>query len=271
LPERDLPHSPQLIADHALLCAAVRDAGALALGYFQTDLKHWDKGKDDPVSEADHAVNDLLHARLQGTRPDYGWLSEETEDDPTRLTCDHVWVIDPIDGTRAFIKGKPHFTICAALVQKGAPVCAAVFNPATDEFFEATRGGGATLNGVPISPSTRDEIAGCRMAAFAPMFKHPAWPEPWPEMEMVDRNSVAYRLVLVANGYVDACLALNRKNDWDLAAADLIVREAGGRITTHDGATLVYNKPFTKHRSLLAAGPDLYNVLFDKVGQITLP
>ena len=222
MPERDLPHSPQLIADHALLCAAVRDAGALALGYFQTDLKHWDKGKDDPVSEADHAVNDLLHARLQGTRPDYGWLSEETEDDPTRLTCDHVWVIDPIDGTRAFIKGKPHFTICAALVQKGAPVCAAVFNPAT-------------------------------------------------EMEMVDRNSVAYRLVLVANGYVDACLALNRKNDWDLAAADLIVREAGGRITTHDGATLVYNKPFTKHRSLLAAGPNLYNVLFDKVGQITLP
>lgn len=88
---------------------------------------------------------------------------------------------------------------------------------------------------------------------------------------MVDRNSVAYRLVLVANGYVDACLALNRKNDWDLAAADLIVREAGGRITTHDGATLVYNKPFTKHRSLLAAGPNLYNVLFDKVGQITLP
>lgn len=271
MPGPDAPLPFNLQDDHTLLCAAVRDAGALALQYFQTDLKHWDKGKDDPVSEADHAVNDLLHARLQGGRPAYGWLSEETEDDQARLTCERVWVIDPIDGTRAFIKGRPHFTICAALVQNGQPISAAVFNPATDEFFEATQDGGARLNGDAIVPSARDAIEGCRMAAFAPMFKHPAWPEPWPDMEIVDRNSVAYRLVLVANGYVDACLALNRKNDWDLAAADLIVREAGGRITTHDGARLVYNKPFTKHRSLLAAGPSLYDVLFRKVGQITLP
>jgi len=253
------------------MCSAVRDAGALALSYFQTDVKQWDKGVDDPVSEADHAVNDLLFERLQIPRPNYGWLSEETDDDPVRLERDFVWVVDPIDGTRAFLKGKPHFTICVALVFKGEPVCAAVFNPATDEFFEAILDGGARLNDETISPSERKDIAGCRMAAFGPMFKHKAWPEVWPEMEIVDRNSVAYRIVLVANGFVDACMALNSKNDWDLAAADLIVREAGGRMTTHDGRRFVYNKSFTKHRSLLVSGRTLYSALFDRVGKLTLP
>lgn len=261
----------RLAEDFALLTDTVREAGALALSYFKTDLKQWDKGSDDPVSEADIAVNDLLHKRLAAARPGYGWLSEETEDDAARLDKDLVWVVDPIDGTRAFLKGRPHFTVCAALVHKGRPVCAAVFNPATDEFFEASLDGGAYLNGETITPSKRADIEGCRMAAFAPMFKHPAWPAPWPDMEIVDRNSVAYRIVLVASGEVDACLALNRKNDWDLAAADLILREAGGKFTTHDGRALVYNKSFTKHRSLLAAGPALYKALFAKVGEISLP
>lgn len=271
MPELEPSSLPDLQSDHQLLCAAVRDAGALALTYYQRDIKQWDKSDDTPVSEADHAVNALLHEKLQGGRHDYGWLSEETEDDPVRLERDFVWVVDPIDGTRAFLKGRPHFTICVALVYKGAPISAAVFNPASDEFFEAFLGGGAHLNGAPISPSSRREVSGCRMAAFAPMFKHPAWPAPWPEMEMISRNSVAYRLVLVANGYVDASMALNSKSDWDLAAADLIVREAGGRMTTHDGRPFVYNKSFTKHRSLVAAGPALYDALFERVGGLTLP
>lgn len=271
MPELDPSLLPELQTDHKLLCAAVREAGALALTYYQRDIKQWDKSDDTPVSEADHAVNALLHEKLQGDRPDYGWLSEETDDDPVRLERDFVWVVDPIDGTRAFLKGRPHFTICVALVYKGEPISAAVFNPASGEFFEAHLGGGALLNGEPISPSTRREVSGCRMAAFAPMFKHPAWPEPWPEMEMISRNSVAYRLVLVANGFVDASMALNSKSDWDLAAADLIVREAGGRMTTHDGRPFVYNKSFTKHRSLVAAGPALYDALFERVGRLTLP
>jgi len=269
VPEALVPE--QVAADHEQLCEAVREAGALALSYYQTDVKQWDKGKNDPVSEADHAVNDLLFDRLQKSRPDYGWLSEETDDDPVRLERDFVWVVDPIDGTRAFLKGKPHFTICVALVYQGKPICAAVFNPATNEFFEAIIDGGARLNGQAIAPSKTRRIPGCRMAAFGPMFKHKAWPDPWPEMEIVDRNSVAYRIVLVANGFVDACLALNSKNDWDLAAADLIVREAGGHMTTHDGRRFVYNKSFTKHRSLLVAGPNLYPVLFERVGALTLP
>lgn len=254
-----------------LMVAAVREAGALALGYYRTDLKKWMKSGDSVVTEADIAVNDLLHARLAVRRPDYGWLSEETEDDPARLACARVWVVDPIDGTRAFAKGKPHFVLSVALVEDGVPVLGVLFNPATDEFFEAAAGGGARLNGILIAVGDRTEIEGCRMAAHGPMFKHPAWPEPWPDMEIIERNSVAYRIALVACNAADAALALNAKNDWDLAAADLILHEAGGRLTSHDGRRLVYNRELPRHRSLIAAGPRLYEALYARVGKLALP
>ncbi len=263
--------SPSREADRKLMVEAVREAGALALGYYRTDLKKWMKSGDSVVTEADIAVNDLLHARLAASRPDYGWLSEETEDDPARLARARVWVVDPIDGTRAFAKGKPHFVHSVALVEDGVPVLGVLFNPATDEFFEAAAGGGATLNGVPIAVGDRAEIEGCRMAAHGPMFKHPAWPEPWPDMEIIERNSVAYRIALVACNAADAALALNAKNDWDLAAADLVLHEAGGRLTSHDGKRLVYNRELPRHRSLIAAGPRLYEALYARVGKLALP
>jgi myo-inositol-1(or 4)-monophosphatase len=257
-------------ADHALAVAAVHEAGRLALRYYQTDVKQWQKSGDTVVTEADIAVNDLLQRRLADARPHYGWLSEETEDDPARLTRQRVWVVDPIDGTRAFAAGTPHFCICVALVEAGRPLSAVLFNPASDEFFEATAGGGARCNGQAIAVSTREEIAGCRMAAYGPMFKHPAWREPWPAMDVLQRDSVAYRLALVACGQADAAFGLNTKNDWDLAAADLIVQEAGGIVTSHDGAPLVYNRETVRHRSFLAAGPRLYDALFARIGQVKL-
>jgi myo-inositol-1(or 4)-monophosphatase len=250
---------------------AVRAGGATALSFYQTKLKTWMKTGDSIVTEADIAVNDLLHEHLALARPRYGWLSEETEDDPTRLSCSRVWVVDPIDGTRAFAKSKPHFVISVALVEDGRPVLGALFNPATGEFFEATLGGGATLNGQPIHVGDRATIEGCRMAAYGPMFKHPAWTEAWPEMEIIERNSVAYRIALVACNAADAALALNSKNDWDLAAADLILSEAGGRLTTHNGTALIYNRELPRHRSLLAAGPRLHEALLARVGPLTLP
>lgn len=251
---------------------AAREAGAVAMRFFLTDHKQWSKAHDNtPVTEADIEVNDLLHKRLGTARPSYGWLSEETEDDSSRLTQERVWVVDPIDGTRAFAKGKPHFVISVALVEEGRPVLGVLFNPATDEFFEAKEGHGAFLNGAPIHVSGASTIEGCRMAAFAPMFKHPAWSEPWPEMEILERNSVAYRVALVASGAADAALALNGKSDWDLAAADIILHEAGGRMTAHDGTTFYYNRHSTRHPSLLAAGPALHEAIFAKVGAIRLP
>lgn len=257
--------------DRALLNAATRKAGEIALTYYQTKLKTWMKDGDSIVTEADIAVNEHLHQSLVSPRADYGWLSEETEDDATRLTRQRLWVVDPIDGTRAFAKGKPHFTISVALVEDGRPVLAALFNPATDEFFEAEVGKGASLNGDIISVGHRSDIVGARMAAHGPMFKHPAWPKPWPEMEIIERNSVAYRIALVACDQADAAMALNTKNDWDLAAADLILWEAGGKLTSHDGNILVYNKEIPRHRSLLAAGPEMHEALSERVGSLTLP
>jgi myo-inositol-1(or 4)-monophosphatase len=256
--------------DQALLIAAVREAGAIAMKHFGTDVRTWEKPGGTPVSDADMAVNQHLHRRLGAARPDYGWLSEETEDDPTRLARRRVWVVDPIDGTKAFLAGTPHFCHAVALVEDGNPILAALFNPAVDEFYEASVGQGARLNGNPIRVSDRSELEGCRMAAFEPMFRSPRWPQPWPPMNMIDRNSVAYRLALVASGAVDAALALNSKNDWDLAAADLIVHEAGGRVTSHEGHALTYNTERATHRSLIAAGPAMHDALFARVGQLKL-
>ncbi|HEY0301861.1 MAG TPA: 3'(2'),5'-bisphosphate nucleotidase CysQ, partial [Rhizomicrobium sp.] len=212
---------------------------------------------------------------LRAARPDYGWLSEETEDDPARLTAKTVFVVDPIDGTIGFIKGKPHFTICAGVVRDGEPVAGAVYNPITEECFTAFKGGGATLNGTPIHVSDRAEIEGCRMLADRQMLGHAAWNtlpnRPWPPMEIESRSSIAYRAVLVAAGQFDAMLALSSKRDWDLAAAQIVVTEAGGLITTHTGAALRYNRESTLHPSVVAAGPKLHARLMERVSHIHLP
>ena len=136
--------------DAALLTDTVRQAGALALSLFRTELKNWTKGASSPVSEADIAVNDLVEKRLRSATPDYGWLSEESVDDDARLGKPLVWIVDPIDGTRAYLAGREDWCVSVALVAGSTPVLAAVFAPATDEFFFAMRGQGTTLNARPV-------------------------------------------------------------------------------------------------------------------------
>lgn len=264
-------HGNAIADDLALLRQAVREGGALALSFYKGDFRSWTKGANDPVTEADLEVNDLLRDRLRGARPDYGWLSEETEDDKSRLTASKFWVVDPIDGTRAFAKGKPHFAISAALVSGGVPLIGIVFNPATDEFFEAARGRGAWLNGQSIRVGTRREIEGCRMVAHPPMFKHKAWPERWPPMDFIERNSVAYRIALVACGAADAVIAMSAKNDWDLAAAHLILEEAGGLLTAHDGGEIRYDGASTRQASLVGANPLLHAEIMARTALLRLP
>src|ERR1700755_1084819 len=139
--------SPQILSrDAELLKDTVREAGALALSLFRTELKNWTKGASSPVSEADIAVNDLLEARLREATPDYGWLAEERVDDGQRLGKKLVWIVDPIDGTRGYLAGREDWCVSVALVADDTPVLAAVFAPVTDEFFFAVHGQGATLN-----------------------------------------------------------------------------------------------------------------------------
>src|SRR6201994_1437854 len=155
--------------DSALLVAAVREAGALAHSLFRTDLKNWTKGASSPVSEADIAVNDLLEQRLRTATPDYGWLSEESADDDARLGKPFVWIVDPIDGTRGYLAGREDWCVSVALVEDAAPVLAAVFAPASDEFFFAMRGQGATLNGVPLHAAPGTALDFSRVAGPKPL------------------------------------------------------------------------------------------------------
>lgn len=242
---------------------AVRAAGVLALEYYGQAPKNWLKDNNTPVSEADLAVNELLQTKLCQVRPDYGWLSEESQDTPERLNRERVWVVDPIDGTRAFLQNKPHWTISVALVEAGRPIMAAVYNPVENEFFEAQAGGQALLNNAPISVSKTQSLAGCKILAHGHIFKRDIWPKPWPALEVDMRNSMAYRLCLVAQGRFDVALALSAKSDWDLAAADLIVAQAGGSVTGEGGKSLLYNQPKSRHKPVLAAGPHLHNELLE--------
>ena len=267
--------APDKAADLALLESTVREAGAIARGFFGGDYKRWNKAKGSPVTEADLAVDRFLNERLRAARPDYGWLSEETDDDPARLDAESVFVVDPIDGTVAFLKNHPHFTICAAVVHEGRPVSGVVYNPIREECFVAHDGGGAFCNGHPVRVTARSEVEGCRMLADKAMLTHAAWNTPpnipWPPMEIETRSSIAYRMVLVAEGEFDAMLALSAKRDWDLAAADIVLAEAGGVVTAHDGSVLRYNQRDAVQTSVVGAGPALHARLMERVSHIKLP
>ncbi len=258
-------------ADRKLLTHAVREAGAIAKAAFGHNPKTWEKSKGNPVTETDLAVNVHLHERLLEARPDYGWLSEESADDPERLAKTRVLIIDPIDGTLAFIKHKPEFTICAAVAENGHPVAAAIFNPITDEMFSAALNAGATLNGVAISVTHTAVLEGSRMLVAKDVIRHPAWPLAWPAMNVSNRSSIAYRMALVACGQVDSMMSLSSKHEWDIAAGDLIVREAGGRVTSHTGKDLIYNQPIPRLRSVICAGPEMHDAILERTRDIKLP
>jgi myo-inositol-1(or 4)-monophosphatase len=243
-----------IIAEHgALLADAVREAGALAFSLFRTELRNWIKGASSPVCEADIAVNELLEKRLRGATPEYGWLSEESADDRGRFTHRLVWVVDPIDGTRHYIAGKEDWCVSVALVENGSPLLAALFAPVYDEFFFAARGNGASCNGKPLHATSGTALDFSRVAG------------PKPLVERLRRSpgditlhprigSLALRLTRVADGKLDAAFAGGNSHDWDLAAADLIVHEAGGSMTALSGEAISYNRRDVTHGLLVAAG-----------------
>jgi len=241
--------------DALLLRNTVREAGALALSLFRTELKNWTKGASSPVSEADIAVNELISGRLRSATPHYGWLSEESIDDEQRLAKKRVWIVDPIDGTRGYLAGREDWCISVALVEGTRPVLAAVFAPASDEFFFAERGQGTLLNGTPVDamPGTAIDIS--RVAGPKPLIERLVRSSdeisPHPRIA-----SLALRLCRVAHGWLDVAFAGGQSRDWDLAAADLIVQEANGKMTSLSGEAIQYNRREVTHGMLMAAGRD---------------
>ena len=229
----------------------MRVAGELALNTFRGDLKHWTKAGDSPISEADMAVDALLKDRL--AMPGVGWLSEETEDDPARLETRRVWIADPIDGTRAYIAGLPDWSIAVSLVEDGRPILGCVFAPVTEELFFAEAGKGATRNGTKIAVSDSPELSGARLNG--PRRAMEELQKMQPDLQILPRiHSLALRFCRVAQGELDGAYAGGNSKDWDLAAADLLVHEAGGLLTSLAGKTVLYNRTEPVHVPLVAAG-----------------
>ena len=256
--------------DAALLTDTVREAGALALSLFRTELKNWTKGTSSPVSEADIRVNDLLESRLRAATPDYGWLSEESVDDEARLGKRLTWIVDPIDGTRGYLAGREDWCVSVALVEDATPLLAAVFVPASDEFFFATRGRGARRNDVALSASPGAELDFSRVAGPKPLVERLSRSSG--EIVLHPRiGSLALRLCRVAQGSLDAAFAGGQSRDWDLAAADLIVHEANGRLTALSGDAITYNRREVTHGVLVAAGRDRHASIVEHFRNRPLP
>jgi myo-inositol-1(or 4)-monophosphatase len=243
----------------------MREAGELARTTASGPFKRWTKGEDkSPVSEGDVAVNELLHARLPQLAPAADWISEETEDVPGARAAPLAWIVDPIDGTRAYLAGRADWTVSVALVEHGLPILAALYAPVTDEMFLAMRGEGATLNNVRLHAKPGDELAGARIAGPKRTLERIAGLQPGVLLEP-KVFSLALRLARVAQGEFDAAFASKGGHDWDLAAADLLVHEAGGVLTDFVGRPLSYNRPALVHGALIAAGPARHGALVDLV------
>jgi myo-inositol-1(or 4)-monophosphatase len=259
LPETDLD----------LLTAAAKEAGRIATRYSGKTAKTWHKPDDlGPVTEADLAVNDMLHATLGGARPDYGWLSEESEDNETRLTQNKVFIIDPIDGTRSFIEGADTWAHSLAIAENGVVTAAAVYLPLKGKLYSAAAGRGAFLNGAPIKASDRSDLSGATMIAAKPNFHPTNWRgQKVPDVKRAYRPSLAYRLSLVAEGRFDAMLTLRDSWEWDIAAGDLILREAGAITSDKRGAALRFNNPFPQVKGVVAAAPALHADLAGRLAQ----
>jgi len=248
-------HDETLTRDADLLKDTMREAGGLALSLFRTELRNWTKGASSPVSEADIAVNDLLERRLRAATPDYGWLSEESADDERRLAKRLVWIVDPIDGTRGYLAGREDWCVSVALVEGASPVLGAVFAPASDEFFFAARGQGATRNDIPLVTTSGTVLDFARVAGPKPLVER-LKSSPGDVALHPRIASLALRLCRVAQGSLDAAFAGGQSRDWDLAAANLIVQEANGMMTALSGDAILYNRREVAHGVLVAAGCD---------------
>nr|WP_256478381.1 3'(2'),5'-bisphosphate nucleotidase CysQ [Notoacmeibacter sp. MSK16QG-6] len=242
---------PALADDLALIREAAAEGGRIALAHFGSDPDVWSKENDSPVSEADLEVDHFLRTTLLAARPDYGWLSEETEDDPARLSKRRCFVVDPIDGTRAFLAGKTTWCVSIAIVEGGVPLTGVLDCPALDEMFEATAGQGAFRNGTRL----RDRRDTDKLSIAGPANLVRGLPPHLAEANGFQGHipSLAYRIAMVADGRLDATFIKPNAHDWDIAAAMLLLTETDGRLLQPDGDDVRVGQPAPKHGPLLAS------------------
>jgi myo-inositol-1(or 4)-monophosphatase len=237
---------------------AARAAGAVVRGWYDGTYTVRQKGKDNPVTEADMEANRTIHDIVLGAFPDDGWLSEETRDSAERLSKRRVWIVDPLDGTKEFINHIPEFCVCVGLVEDGIPVVGVECNPVRDELFAAARGGGTTLNGEPVRVSSQADLATARMLTSRSEVDRGEWKEFESELQLELTGSVAYKLALIAAGQADATFSLTPKNEWDVCAGAALISEAGGRFTDRFGQPRTFNQKETRLSGIIACNGQLY-------------
>lgn len=232
------------------LADIVREAGALAASKFgSVDLKSWTKTGNSPVTESDIAVDKFLRERLTRLVPEAAWLSEESDDDRVRLGASRLWIVDPIDGTRAYVGGLTDWSVSVALVEDGRPVLGCIYAPMEDGLYLAASGEGTTRDDLAIFANT--DAAPPQVAGPKPMIAE--LEKSIPDLVAVPKvHSLALRLARVGAGRLDVAFASINSHDWDLAAADLIVHEAGGVLGTLDGKLTTYNSDEARHSALIA-------------------
>lgn len=254
-------------ADLILLEQAARKAGELALTYWGGTFQHWDKPQDaGPVTEADLAVNDLLHDILTSARPTYGWLSEETQDDAVRLTKERCFIVDPIDGTRSFMAGEKTWSHSIAVVENGQVIAGVVYLPAQDVMYRAARGQGAFVGDVQMQVQSVKNVQNARILANRAVMTSGHWVNgSAPSFDRHHRPSLAYRMAAVAEGKFDGMITLRPTWEWDVAAGVLMVEEAGGCVCDRTGSAVIFNNPTPQSKGLIATSATLRDQFLEKL------
>jgi myo-inositol-1(or 4)-monophosphatase len=239
--------------------AAAREAGQVAMARWRGEFAHWDKVPGEVVCDLDLELDALLIERLGGIDPEAGWLSEETVDSAERLLVPRVWVVDPIDGTRDFVRGRRGWSVSVALVEGGRSIIGVLDAPARAEHWAAAHGEGATLNGAPIRASTRTALSGARVPADV-------LPRADSDLVMVEKpNSIALRMAMVASGEADLLAAMRWGHEWDIAAAALIAEEAGATVTDALGRKLRFNSTKGEMFGVLACAPGIHGAAVERL------
>ncbi len=220
-----------------------------------------EKSRGNPVTTADLEADRKLKEILLGGFPEYGWLSEETADDGDRLVRQRVWIVDPLDGTKEFIKGVPEFVVAIALAESGVPVLGVTYNPISRELFWGVRGFGCHLDDAPVRVSGTTQLANATVLASRSEIARGEWKPFEGLVKAREMGSVAYKLALVAAGQADATFTLKPKNEWDVASGVALIVAAGGRVTDVDGNDLRFNQPSVKLTGLLASNGHLHEEL----------
>lgn len=263
-------HDMAITKEAYILLNAIREAGAAIIKLQQHSIQTTLKENNDPLTTADLLANDILKKRLLDAFPHDGWLSEETVDNPDRLKRKRIWIVDPIDGTKEFIKDIPEYAISVALIENEYPVLSAIFNPRTNQLFHAIYRQGAWLNGSPIYCRYSDEHK-IKVLASRTEMASGGWDEFIERANVQAVGSIAYKLALVAAGMADATFSLGPKSEWDIAAGVLLVQEAGGIVTDKLNKPFKFNQTHVRVNGIIACSKEslsaIKNLVYENMSE----